>query len=212
MVLRRRRYIRRRGRRYYRRRNLFKPRMTKQERFAFKQYSFKRTAQLATITGDPALDVMGAYYFTLADVPNPANFADLGDEYKITTIVLRVYPQLTTINNANAGAYAGGFAEAIDYNDASVPTNAGAVREYQSCRTHNPYKPFKVVIHPKNSTPVYNGTFTNAYIATRGWISTAYTDVRYYGWKYAITNQANLATGSHWVVMADYYIKVRGVK
>jgi hypothetical protein len=187
------------------------PRKSYQQKLSEKTYTFKRTTQLATIANNGAADTIGTYVFRLNDLINPGNFAFLGDVYKIACVVLRCYPQ-SNVNATGTGVYMGEFYHAIDINDSAPPASAADIREYQCCRTQNTFDPFKVVIYPQNATPVYRGNFTTAYITTKGWVSTSYQDVEYYGWKYAWTAAANATAATYIIVTADYYIKVRSIK
>ncbi len=57
-------------------------------------YRFVRSAFFATITGSTTVDTLGAFKFTLADLPDYGEFTNLFDQYRISALNLFTYLHL----------------------------------------------------------------------------------------------------------------------
>jgi len=113
-----------------------------------KVYFFKRHVNLPSlVAADPmsGSDSSRGYNFELSDVPNPNDFINLFDSYKILGVRINVLPVYTESNNDGTGIPGSGSSwgnlrifTAIDYNDGSassgVPTDSDTMRQYQNCK------------------------------------------------------------------------------
>lgn len=200
-----RRYKRRptyKRRRYPRRSYRVKYNKTNQKVFYYKRY----TGGLGFVTTTGLAETFIAYNFSLADVPNSAEFTALYDMYKINGIQITFIPQMTqnisvgTVNNVFASLR---FFSAIDYNDSTAVSSIDAIREYQTCkytsvlRTHKRYIPKPKMLDGSNSTSLVN------------WVATSSPATNYYGLKIAIETTGNPMT---FAVEAKYYLSFKNVK
>lgn len=163
-----------------------------------------------------------ALKFLLSDLPQATTFTALYDQYKITKIVLRLYPVYAYGQFGQAGVATLAAASTnrafllVDYDDAIAPSNLLAMRDYQNVKEYdlNLQKgPIHVTFTPHIAIAAYAaGVFTS--YANRGsqWCDCGSAAIEHYGVKIGIPQVAtgNFTTGFD--VEAEYYISFKNVR
>lgn len=168
----------------------------------------KRNVDYFTINVNGVTGALGAYTFTLASVPNSAEFTNLYDQYKISAVSMCFYPRQTnvtsliTTDNIKSNAR---LLTAIDYNDDTPPLNADQIREYESCQVSAITEKHEVYI----SKPLF---LNNSGQNVNGWVSTANPSTRWYGIKYVV--EPTLAVGANFTFQVEcvFYLAFKNVK
>lgn len=194
-----------------------------------KLYKFKRTCQLASwyfdgtnwvqqgnniISNDntyPAYS--GIYKFRLEDLPNPTDFTQLYEQFKITGVKLKFIPFVGTESSSSTSVFTETMALAIDRgaNDLSVvnPT-FNSLLENQDVKLRNSQRPFSLWI----GTPTYHqpadGLAQGSYRS--GWLDSEINSARnvdFHGVKWAFPTNRSSVTSCLFRVFATYYIVCR---
>lgn len=196
------------------RKRTYRKRWTKRSRYNRKGqqvYLFKRhCAPFGVLTIDNISNTLTGYNFSLGDIPNPTEFTNLYDCYKINAVKITFLPQMTvsnslgSVNNPDASAR---FFSAIDYNDSGAVSTIDQIREYQSVkctpilRKHSRY--FKPKIMDAGS--VYN--------PGSRWLTCGSTAPNYFGIKIAVEPMGSSTTLSmDYSIECIYYMSFKNVK
>lgn len=143
-----------------------------------KVYYFKRNFTWPILAVGGVNFTAEGFTFTLADLPNVAEFQNLFDSYQIRAIKLTFRPEQTqsiSLNDiANAQIYYR-FFSAIDYNDASAPQNADILRQYSTVKVTALNKVHTRYFKPK--TVDDNGSNPGV----RPWLPTKSNQIPHYG-------------------------------
>lgn len=188
-------------------------RRTRRSLRTLKVYHFKRTVQLASITGGLAQQ-FGALTFQLDDLPNYTEFTNLFDDYRINAVSLKFIP------NRNSSDFAGGvappgisnFYTVFDYNDATVPGAVNDLMQYPNLKITQSSRMLTRTLRPASLDVVSaGGTTASVNPKWKQWLSTASPDVNHYGLKYCLDafSAANAVT---YQVYATFYISCKSVK
>jgi len=154
---------------------------------------FKRTVRLtdllASATALTNVPIANAYSFNLNQLPNPTEFTNLFDQYKITGAKLVFTPGA---NNALYSPLSGQsvafgfnrFMSVIDYDDSSIPASESELMQYNTLKVTPPMRTHTRYLKPKILEALYNGTLSTAYQAARpGWVDVGNPSVPHYGVK-----------------------------
>lgn len=126
-------------------------------------------------------------YFAFNNIPAYAEFAAMFDQYKITRV------DVTFIYNKNSSENASGVGlpflhYAVDHDDGDCWTTTAQMFQYGTykCKTLN--RPIHVRLFPKTTKMIYRSPASTAYSVDDKpeWIDMAYTDVPFYGFKWAL--------------------------
>jgi len=135
-----------------------------------------------------------AYDILLNDLPDPTDFTNLYDQYRILQAEIRYIPIY------GPGEFPGNIYSVIDYDDANT-IGVFESYQYESLQVTGLDQAFVRTFTPKVAEIVYNGNLTVAYGQPRGprWIDVASPSVPHYGLKLAITTitgaPANITLG-----------------
>lgn len=157
-------------------RNIFK----RQLAAAQKIHKFKRTYNYGTISTSAISDFLSSYNFSLNDMPGYTDFTNLYDFYKVTGVVLTVYPYQTQNVSVSAvnNAYNVPIFYAVDTSDATNPGSINEICEYNDHKKALLYDGFKIYFKPK---------FADATSAPRDdWVATTAPSRYWYGIKVGI--------------------------
>lgn len=208
MAYRRRYTTRRRPRRTRRMLMRRRPRRTL-SRFP-KTYHFKRT-----FTGTPIASnttaTFGAYALQFGQLSNSTEFTALFDMYRVNKIVVKFVPNH---NSSEVGATKAipNFHTVLDFTDNSTPTTLAELYEYQSWRmTRGTAMHTRAFIPAVLQDAQEAASSGGALPKLKQWISTAQTDVYFYGIKYGA--EASAAAGDvYWTPYITYYYSCKSVK
>lgn len=218
---------RRRNRMPRRRRNLRRKARTGIRRALPTVYSFKRVANLGTMSaitnaGAPTA-LNAAYSFKLSDIPNNNEFTALYDQYCIKGIKISAVCTFSEAVNAASGGNnttaVQGFQRllsVIDYDDATALTGESAALQYQNVKITNPLKQHARYFKPAISMEINEG-LTSAALGMKKnqWIDCSYPNVPHYGIKYFQNAPFVSGAGSAnctWTLYATYYVQFKNVR
>lgn len=179
------------------------------------------TLTLAAVAG--ASWASFAWAFTLADLPDYAEFTSLFDRYKILGVALKVFPGTVSVETAGAAAPALVLHDVVDYDDytqfAASAAGVKAAQCYESYKCRNigvsNGKPLRRFIKPRIAVGAYGGgVFTNYASQRDEWIDAASPTVQHYGWKGVIETYNNVATACTVVIKieATFYLAMKDLR
>lgn len=154
---------------------------------------------------------VGAYSFSLSQLPGLTDFTTLFDRYKITHVQLKFYLKQDPSAQAAASAIYPKLYSVKDYDDATSPANVDELRQHSKCRIAvlHPNRPVTLNVKPAVLAQAYRGVSTVTYSPQwKTWIDMAQTDVPHYGLKLAIddltvTTYQVLVEGKMWFQCKD---------
>lgn len=180
---------------------------------------FKRTQYISSaisVAPNPVPGFrFGAYSFNLAGVPGNADFVTLYDQYKINFIKWTLIPRWTSVEmNPTTGSLNNSTSvmTVLDYDDVNTPTSIDQLTQYQNLRMTRGGTVHKRAFKPRMLQNVYRGALLpdgHASVKSQ-WNDVTYTDVVFYGVKYAIQENANL--GQEFDLKIDYYLAMKNVR
>lgn len=176
---------------------------------------FKRSVQLTQLSFNNASTNIGAYVFTIGDLPNVSEFSSLFDEYLITGIQIKFIPDITGNDATPIGSVVQlpNFFTVIDHDDNTAPANLNELLQYQSLRMTRAHLLHKRYLKPMVSNAIYKSGLTSGYGSIKAqWCDFVNTDIAHYGLKYCMDPMWNNATAIKYQVIATYYFKCRGVR
>lgn len=176
-----------------------------------KVYMYKRmTGVFGTLTVNNVTPTFFGYNFSLSDLPNPTEFTNLYDVYKINAVKMVFIPQqtenisLSTVNNAAANAR---FFSAIDYTDSTGPSSIDDLRQYQSCKYTPILRPHKRYLKPRIMDSGAN------YNPGRPWLACSSPNVNYFGVYIGVEPiSSSVAATMAYSIECTYYVSFKNVK
>lgn len=176
---------------------------------------FKRTCQLTQLSFNNASTNVGAYVFSIGNLPNVTEFSNLFDEYLITGIKIKFIPDITGNDATPIGSVVAlpNFYTVIDHDDNTAPSNLDELLQYQTLRMTQGHRIHSRYLKPMVSNAVYKVGLTSGYGSMRAqWCDFSNTDIAHYGLKYCMDPSWNNATALKYQVIATFYFKCRGVR
>lgn len=185
---------------------------------------------LCTTAAAPAIP---AYYpfslgFCLNDIPDPTEFTNLWDQYRLTGVKIKILPvNIGSENPSESGAASyltnGGFLHmAPDYDDMTLPTSSEAgINELRSktgykVRNLSSQRGLSIYLRPSTTGAVYNGSVLSSYAQNSRaiWMDSAARDQIYYGLKgmIEVVQQGGVAANHIFKVEACYYFQFKNVR
>jgi hypothetical protein len=152
-----------------------------------KVHTFSRTVGLGDIVTS-AVDVFGAYAFTIGALPGSADFLSLFDQYRLSQVTLTFSP--VNIDGIGEPIYT-----VLDYDDAAVPTSTDVLRQYDNLKITPVSQYFERTLNPHVALAAYSGAFTSFANMAASWIDSGSPAVQFYGLKYAWPGRVG-ATGA----------------
>lgn len=194
-----------------------------------KLYKFKRTCQLLPYYFDgsnwtqysnnvisnavSAPSTTGILKFRLADLPNPTDFTQLYEQFKITGVKIRFIPYIGTEASSTTGTLTETMAMAIDRgaNDQVVAAPSfNSLLENQDVKLRNSQRPFALWIGTPTFHQPADGLAQGAYKS--GWLDSdiiGSRDVDYHGVKWAFQTSRTDIQSVSYRMYATYYISCR---
>jgi len=193
-------------------RRRFKP-VRRQPRGQPNIYSFKRTVFLKDdIIINAGTDYFATWDFPFSFLPAATDFTNLYDEYMIKKVVVKIIPKIT---NAALGAGSSStnsnlqqIHSAIDYDDATVPSNISQLTQYQSHRMTRGNQIHTRVLVPKTELTAGGST---AAPKSYQWLDCDNTTISQRGLKLAIPAPPVANTQVSFDVMYVYYFSCKNV-
>lgn len=142
---------------------------------------FSRTiTQTFDIVTDGINPTLGAYAFTLNQLPSPTDFTNLFQNYKLDKIKITFKPEYTELTDAAlvSNAQNVNFNSVIDQNNPNPPISVQEVTQFQSNKATGITKQ-----HTRSFKPTM---LTSSQMPCVCYISTQNPSERHYGFKYAI--------------------------
>lgn len=136
-------------------------------------------------------------YFTLADLPNVSEFANLYDQYKLKCVVVQIkmintpeqYWGLGQVSQANPTNFYPTLWYSVDHDDNAVATIA-QLKEFSRSKHKvlRPNREINIKIIPTTLQQLYLSAVSTGYACnyTRPWVDMAQTNIPHYGLKMAI--------------------------
>jgi len=151
-------------------------------------YTFLQTVPYYTIAQSALTSTVGAYYFSLSQLPQATTFTSLFDQYRVDELEVTLFPMFrANAFPASVGAVLTPLIyTVVDLDDATAPSLLSDLYEYQNTQVHSDDKPFSFRFKPKVGLATYTGGLAG-YTVTNGWIDAASTSVQHYGWKHALS-------------------------
>lgn len=185
-------------------------------------YKFIRTSQgvydsvsSAVILNMNASSAGTTYYsfmFRLSDIPNYTEFTNLYDQYRITGVSVKFFPQQDSANTGISNATTAIIHTAADYNDATAITTEQDILQYQTLRTHRFDTIFHYYLKPRVATAIYNNVATTGYAQSgHPWIDVSSPSAPFYGLKVVVPT-VSASSLSGWRLYATFYIECRDVR
>lgn len=147
-------------------------------------HHFKRTTyreNFIVIPQGGANPVFATLNFQLANLPNPAEFTQLYDQYCIKAIKIKFVPRVTT---SNALTPARNMWSVIDYDDSVVPTSRDQLLQYQNLKTSTMTRTHTRYFKPAVADEVYATTIATGYGPVKNkWLDCTYDTIEHYGVK-----------------------------
>lgn len=199
----------RRRRRYTRRRIMRRP-LTKR---ALKVHHFKRTFALDYITSAAGADVLGAFNFYLAQLPNYTEFTNLYDQYRINKILIKFVPNVNSADVA-ASATIAQFNTVLDFNDSTPLASLNNCFEYGNWRMTRGTQVHTRIFTPSSLDAVANtGGTTPSFVnpTWKQWIATSSANIPHFGLKYCAEPTAS-AGDIDWRPYVTMYFSCKSVK
>jgi len=138
-----------------------------------KVYTFSRSTSMVVVSATSPTSVGYGLQFTLADLPNAAEFTSLFDQYRIVQVALTYFPSVPNT---------GSIYTAIDYDDASTPTFA-EISQKETLQVNQTNQSFTRVLNPAVDTQLYISVGTAYAVQTGLWIDSVNASIPYYGLK-----------------------------
>lgn len=163
----------------------------KRRRFRSKRWTptsimrVKQITDLALFTSSITLDTGKAYSITLANFDGVADFSSMFDQYRIVHCKVTVRPEQNMAINV-ASAVGASIISAVDYDDDTSPPSVASLRQFQTAKEHDNYKPFSLSFVPHCAYALYGGAFTKFGNIAHPWCDMANTDIKHYGFKFVI--------------------------
>jgi len=166
-----------------------------------KVYTFSRSFTETQIASSTTLDVVGAYSFSLSNLPGNTDFSTLFDEYRLIQFTVQFIPSAET-------AVGQPLYTIIDPDDANIPGSLGVVLQYDTLAVTPPGHYLERTFQGKTSSAAYTGTFSGfTNNDPNVWIDSASNNVLYYGLKYYIPAAASNA--STWYPLVTVVVQCR---
>jgi hypothetical protein len=136
------------------------------------------------VSTSTTINAFAGQSFKLSDLSQVSTFSALFDQYRIDMVECWVVPQIPETGGTLQSPV--DYVTAIDYDDATAPSNYTTVEEYQTVVSSplslSHYRKFR----PHVAVAVYaGGVFTSFKTEPAGWIDMASTGVEHYGLKIA---------------------------
>ena len=178
-------------------------------------YVFQRYAPDVILTQDPLAAQFGRLIATVSDLPGGNEFMDLFDEYQLTKVECWFFPR-TIATGPTAPVTLGAFPSLytlIDINDDTAPSDLQDMRQYRTCKVSFGQRPFKRTYRPYKANFTYLSPVAVAFTASKGWVSSDYPDVPWYGLKWGIPPiDGATTTAQVWTLVRRYTIACRSTR
>lgn len=203
-------------RRTYRRKRTYRKKRTyKKKKISNKTHMFKRNVELLDVASGTT-DTFGAYSFSLADLPDYAEFTNLYDSYRINMVKVSFIPLSNVTVSSSTGAstaltaYSNRLFSAIDKTDAQAVVSMDDLRQYSTVKWSPNGRIHKRLIYPKLTSEV--GSSAGKYIVRgKPWCSmSSAPNTEYYGLKWGLEG-SQIATQAY-RVEATYYLEFKNAK
>lgn len=169
---------------------------------------FKRTYSVQGWLVAPAgTDTFGAIQFTLNQLPNYTEFAQLYDQYKIKGVKVKLVPKYNSVDISSPGSTQ--LLTVLDYDDANAPTAVNDLLQYQNMKMTTSNRIHSRYLVPRCNTEVSNATLGAASAPKVQWIDCGYPTVLHHGIKYGVIAPAQ---DTKFDLYVTYYLAFKNVR
>lgn len=164
---------------------------------------FKRTYNYGTVTTGTVTETLGAFNFSLNDLPGYTELTALFDFYKINAVKVRFIPYQTESNSTGTVNNAANvpIIFVVDRSDGTPPATVNELLEYNDHKIARLYDGFTCYFKPK---------FSDATSAIRdGWVATSNPSLNYWSLKYGVPPTVN---AMNFYVIHTYYVSCKDPK
>lgn len=169
-------------------------------------FNVRRTVEFGNIVASGAADTFFSWKFLLSDLPTPADFTALFDQYRFEKVVLKFYPGTIETNSADAPL----LITVIDYDDATIPAAASTLLQYDNCKQSMYPNPHFVTLRPRMAMAAFGGGLFSSYAnVAPQWVDAASNTVEHYGIKGCLKQSSSNIV---YRVYADYYLTFKSAR
>lgn len=175
----------------------------------FKRSAFAETLTITTAGGNEA----AAYAISIGNMPNVTEFSSLFDAYRINKVVFKFIPSYNTYYTGTtlaAGTSLPKILTALDFDDATAPTAADELFQYDTLRIHTGDKRFSRKFTPFCAPDI--GASNSSGVKSKQWIDWAFTNIPHYGLKIFMEGNAATAIQYSLNVYRTIYFSCRGIR
>lgn len=167
----------------------------------------RRNADYGAVSVSNLTGAAQTFSFRLSNVAGYSELVALYDQYKISAVSLTFYPRMTQITGTTQTNNVENvrILTAIDYNDATAPTTATDLREYENCEVHSIVDQFTVYI---DKPKILDSSSTSR----TAWISTSSATQLHYGLKMWVEPPQYTGGTYGYVVEAVFYLAFKAIK
>lgn len=149
--------------------------------------------------------------FVLSDISYPKGYWDY---YKISKVVVQLWPEFTTVPINNDGNLLLYGSTAIDYDDATMETsNTDPFKDYSSRKMFVANRPHIRIFTPRPNVEIYKSTSTTNYgfhnINSGPWINVIHDAVPHYGFKIWLPAKSGITGVISYKLIIKYYVTFR---
>ncbi len=150
----------------------------------YRTFIFAITWDVDTIDSSTTTTYANAYYAALSALPGYINMVECFDQYRILQVVYNFLP----LADPSVLSGQGGLVyTALDYEDASIPSAASELEQYDTCTIAPFSHRIQRVVNPRISVAAYAVGVFASYATQRGtWIDCGSPGVQHYGIKVVI--------------------------
>lgn len=167
----------------------------------------RRNADYGAVAVSNLTGAAQTFSFRLSNVAGYSELVSLYDQYKISAVQLTFFPRMTQITSTSSVNNIDNvrILTAIDYNDATPPTTATDVREYENCEVHSITDTFSVYVDKPKILDTSSSSRT-------AWIATSSATTLHYGLKMWVEPPQYSGGTYGYVVEAVFYMAFKAIK
>ncbi len=175
---------------------------------------FHQHAPPLRVTASAAGSGSGTLTFALSGLEGISSLQALFDLYRICAVRVSIRPENNAIGVVDpTTTRLVEFYNVIDYNDATSPSTAAELREYDNCVVLSPGESVCREFQPRMSAVVRSAAGTDYMSVEPKWLNTGSDDVLHYGMKYFVpTAFGGQVMLQSWLIDVEYWVEFLHVK
>ena len=186
-----------------------------------KIHRFTRTfnTDTAIILNSGAAAAGYGFNFALDQLPNPSDFTQLYDQYRIKAIKWQLIPKQGTATVFPPTVLPGQVSimpkiySVIDYDDSAPPTSLDQMLQYENCKYTRANKTHTRFFKPAVATEVFNTGITTAYgMRQNAWLDCNSNQIEHYGLKVWVEASTALTPRWDFDIICKFYMEFKNVR